>query len=166
MKTLLIVRHAKSDWSELGLDDFDRPLNRRGQKDLPRIAGALRRLAPPDQILSSPALRARQTAEHLAAALDREGQLQFDPDLYLAPAGQLARAACGLPDSADTALVVAHNPGLEHWVADLCGAQVRLPTGAIAALTLGTETWQNAKDAPALLMWLLVPRLLKALETD
>ena len=164
MKTLLIMRHAKSDYPPHVASDFERPLNKRGTKDVPRLARALGAAALiPDQILSSPARRARQTSEGLAAGLATSEPILFDERLYLADPQTLAAAAAELPDGCTTALVVAHNPGLEEWVQQLCGCNLRLPTAGLVALHLDISRWTEIQAARGQLQWFIIPRLIQAI---
>lgn len=158
MKTLLIMRHAKSDWSTAGAD-FDRPLNKRGRRDLPLLAHLLGDLEEkPRLILSSPAARARETAEGLAAALG-PCDLAFDQRLYLAPPQVLGAALAEQDDRSDPLLVIGHNPGLEEWLALLCGACCHLPTAGVAALEMEAERWAAVRPGQGRLRWFFIPRL-------
>ena len=118
MPTLYLMRHAKSDWHSAAQADFDRPLNKRGSKDALRmgqwlVAQGLR----PERLLASPAQRARQTALAVADTLGiKESEVVFDKELYLADRATLLQALHELPDSIDSALLVAHNPGLDYLV--------------------------------------------------
>ena len=164
MKTLYVMRHAKSDWSGPEAADFDRPLNKRGRKDVPRMAGLLRNLAPTDDgapaILSSPAARARETSEGVGALL--EASIVYDERLYGAGPAVLSDVLSGLDPKRASCLVVAHNPGLEEWISHLCGARVRMATAATACLLLSIEDWSFLHDHCAHLEWLITPKLLKA----
>ncbi len=165
VKTLLIMRHAKSDYPAHIDSDFERPLNKRGYKDVPRIARLLRAYGPvPQVVLSSPAVRARQTAEGLATELGGEIEVRFDENLYLAPPAALSAAASQLPQAASCALVVAHNPGLEEWIGVLSGSRVVLPTAGLAAVALGGDSWAQLDQGGGALLWYVVPKLLKALQ--
>ena len=121
VKTLLILRHAKSSWDDSALDDHERPLNSRGKRDAPRIA----RLAHdegliPELILSSDAVRAHLTAEAMADATGAE--LLLDARLYHATVADiLALIPTVVRDEAATVMIVGHNPGLEELVALLTG---------------------------------------------
>jgi phosphohistidine phosphatase len=163
MKTLLIMRHAKSDYPPHIANDFERPLNKRGNKDVPRMAGVLQGTALiPDQVLSSPARRARQTAEGMAAGMGLAPTILFDERLYLAAPQTLAEVTAELPDGCETALVVAHNPGLEEWILRLCGGQLRLPTAGLVALHLNVPRWARIQAARGQLQWFVIPRLIRA----
>ena len=166
MKRLLIMRHAKSDRADASLPDFDRPLNRRGQKDVPRVARFLAGAAAPDLVLSSAAQRAQQTAvglvDSLGELLGAPPELVVDGRLYLAPPDVLASTAADVFGKATTALVVAHNPGVEDWVAGLTGALLRMPTAAVACIDNEADDWHAATTGRGQLQWLITPRLLKS----
>ena len=163
MKTLLIMRHAKSAYPPGISDDFDRPLNKRGRADLPRIARLLAAYGPrPEFVLASAARRAQQTATGLVEYLDLPASaLHLDDMLYLASPRTLAQTAADLPDSAQTSLIIAHNPGLEEWIGELTGAHVALPTAGLAAVELGIHAWTEISRGR--LLYFVVPRLVKAI---
>ena len=160
MKALLIMRHAKSDYPADVAHDIDRPLNKRGRKDVPRMAAVLHSSDQvPERILSSPAQRARETAEGMAGG----AELVFDERLYMAGPAALTDVATGLPASVDAALFVGHNPGLEEWIERLCGARVRFPTAGLAALQVDISRWDQIRGASTQLQWFVVPRLVRAM---
>jgi len=163
MKTLLIMRHAKSAYPPGISDDFDRPLNKRGRADLPRIARLLAAYGPrPEVVLASAARRAHQTATGLAESLGLPTRvLHLDDALYLSSPSTLTQAAAGLPDSAQTGLIIAHNPGLEEWIGDLTGAHISLPTAGLAAVELSIHSWEEISRGR--LLYFVVPRLVKAI---
>ena len=142
MIRLALVRHAKSDWGDPGLDDHDRPLNDRGMRDAPRMA---RQLAESgfraDLILSSTALRARTTAEAFAAELGMA--VSLDPELYGAPARVLLAAAAAT--RAPAVMVVAHDPGMSVLAAHLSDDAIgHMPTCAVATFTWEVDDWDVA----------------------
>ncbi len=163
MKTLLIMRHAKSAYPPGISDDFDRPLNKRGRADLPRIAHLLAAYGPrPEFVLASAARRAHQTATGLVEALGLPAStLHLDDALYLSSPSTLTQAGASLPDSAQTSLIIAHNPGLEEWIGELTGAHIALPTAGLAAVELGIHAW--AEISRGRLLYFVVPRLVKAI---
>ena len=163
MKTLLIMRHAKSAYPPEISDDFDRPLNKRGRADLPRIARLLAAYGPrPEVVLASAARRAHQTATGLVESLGLPARvLHLDDALYLSSPSTLTQAAAGLPDSAQTGLIIAHNPGLEEWIGDLTGARISLPTAGLAAVELSIHSWEEISRGR--LLYFVVPRLVKAI---
>ena len=160
MKTILIMRHAKSDWGAQYDTDFERPLNARGQRDAPTMAAFLasHKLLP-GLIVSSPAQRAKMTAEFVARERKFEGNLLFDQRIYLASPAMLLDVIQELPDAVDTAMLVGHNPGMEDIIGLLCGAVARMPTAATASLRLQGETWAQAQRAT--LQWLIKPKILR-----
>ena len=143
MKTLMLLRHAKSSWDDESLSDHDRPLNRRGKKDAPAMGRLLlRENLVPETILSSTAVRARKTAEAVAKALKRKNGVTLLESLYLAPAGKLlAEAQAHAPEPTLRVLLVAHNPGMEDLVEILSGRRERFPTAALAVFELGIDRW-------------------------
>ena len=145
MKTLMLLRHAKSSWKDSDLADHERPLNKRGKKDAPQMGRLLSAEGlMPDLILSSTAVRARQTAEAVAHASAYEGKVELLEDLYLAPAGKLlSEAQSRAPGSVGRLLLVAHNPGLEDLVEILSGTREPFPTAALAVFEVEIEHWKE-----------------------
>jgi phosphohistidine phosphatase len=144
MKTLLILRHAKSSWKDEGLTDHDRPLNKRGKRDAPRMGKLLREsdLAP-DLIISSTAKRARKTASKVAKRCEYEGVIELTGELYLAPPQSYLRVLSKVPDQYQRVMVVGHNPGVEELLSMLTGESTPLPTAALAQIELPIEQWQD-----------------------
>jgi phosphohistidine phosphatase len=162
MKHILLLRHAKSSWDEDGLPDIDRPLAPRGEKDAPRIGKALRRQEPrPDCILSSTALRARQTVERLIEAADLSLKPKFLSNLYAASSNEILEIVRSLPDSCSCALLVGHNPGFEEVVERLTGQLEPMPTAALACIALDISRWKDVKDGKGRLSWKLTPKHLE-----
>jgi phosphohistidine phosphatase len=144
MKTLLVLRHAKSSWSDPALDDHERPLNRRGREDAPRMGELLREYGlMPDVIISSDAVRARLTAEAVAGAARYEGQILLDQNLYMAAPADIISRLRTVRKNAETVMIVGHNPGLEELVAQLTGEQQDLPTAALAQIVLPIDQWRD-----------------------
>jgi phosphohistidine phosphatase len=145
MKTLLVLRHAKSSWDHTALDDHERPLNTRGQRDGPRMGELVRehRLIP-DIIISSDAVRARRTAEAVAKAAHHTGGVLLDPRLYAAsPSDIVAVLRETRETNAGTVMIVGHNPGLEELVTLLTGERQDLPTAALAQIGLPIDRWRD-----------------------
>src|SRR6185295_4521548 len=130
-KTLLIMRHAKSSWKEAELADHERPLNKRGRRDAPAMGQVLRqhRLTP-DAILSSTALRARETAAAVAEVCGFGGVISFHAEFYNDAPEAYFEVLAKLPDSVEIALLVAHNPGVEEFLAELTGEDEEFSAGA------------------------------------
>lgn len=160
-RRLLILRHAKSDWADPGVSDFDRPLNARGRADVPRITQFLAGSAEPELVLSSSARRANETAQGLIDGLATSPELRLEQDLYLAPPETLAAMLGTVSDRLTTVVLVAHNPGIEDWASQLSGASIHLPPGGLACLDCPQDTWAAAGCDGGSLLWLLTPKLLK-----
>ncbi len=144
MKTLLILRHAKSSWSDPNLADHDRPLKKRGKRDAPRMGQLLRDEGlVPDLMISSTAIRARKTAEAVAEFSGYEGEINLSRDLYAFDSEPYLEALYGLPDEHELVMVIGHNPGLEGLVEFLTGEWERLPTAALAQIELPIHHWQE-----------------------
>ncbi len=144
MKTLLLMRHAKSSWKDTGVADHERPLNKRGRSDAPRMGQLLcdRELVP-QVILSSSAARARQTAEALIKTSGFQGEISYLDRLYLAEADEYISALRELPDTIERVMVIGHNPGLESLLQMLSGRIESLPTAVIAHLVLPISQWSE-----------------------
>ena len=149
MKTLLVMRHAKSSWREEDLADHERPLNARGRRDGPRMGEwlAAQGLAP-DLVVTSSARRACATAELVAAQLDPPPPLLVEADLYHAHPDAYLDAA-RRHGAGDRVLLVGHNPGVEDLIQELCGVWERMPTAAVAVLELAIESWASLPSPPA-----------------
>ena len=160
-RTLVLLRHAKSSWADSALGDYDRPLNKRGRRDAPEMADRLRRRGlAPDLILTSGALRTRQTAAALVAALDLdESRLAHDSALYLASEERLLRRIQALDDGLRQVVLVAHNPGLTELVRRLGVADLEnLPTCGYAEFSLALESWGLVGPQSARLVRLDYPK--------
>lgn len=146
MKQLLIVRHAKSDWNHPGLDDHDRPLNRRGHRDAPEMGRRIAELTGrPDRILCSSALRARTTAATIAAVVGYpEGALLIEPALYGAGSTDIIERLRDLTEELETVMVVAHNPTLTSLANRLSGSTIdNIPTCGVVTLSLNSDSWKG-----------------------
>lgn len=144
MKQLIVVRHAKSSWKDPTQADFDRSLNARGHRVAPRMAQTLaHKIATPLLILSSPAMRARQTACYIALALNYEEQrIRYEHALYGADLEQFLQLMHGLDDRLQQLLLVGHNPGITNLVNYLCQSDIdNIPTCGICLITLNIKKW-------------------------
>jgi len=142
MKTLLLMRHAKSSWKQLGVDDHDRPLNKRGKRDAPRVGQLLRDSdLVPDLIVSSTALRAEQTAGRVAESCGYQAEICLERDLYHAGKKNWLDVVGRLPDLAERVLIVSHNPGIEIFVELLTDHDVTMSTAALAHVQLPIDNW-------------------------
>lgn len=145
MKTLMLLRHAKSSWKDDALPDHDRPLNKRGKKTAPMMGHLIRdRELVPDLIAASTAVRAHTTAEAVAEACGYASELALSEDLYLATSGEILRYAQErTDDAAARVMLVGHNPGMEDLVNLLSGRREAFPTAALAAFALEIDSWRN-----------------------
>ncbi len=144
MKTLTILRHAKSSWSNVSLSDAERPLNRRGERDAPRMG---KRMADagirPAMIVSSPAVRAWTTARIVAEQINYPLEfLEKEPDLYLASLDRLLDVIVAQDASINNLMIVGHNPGLTSLVNFFSpGLTDNLPTCGIVSVSMDTDSW-------------------------
>jgi phosphohistidine phosphatase len=144
MKTLLVLRHAKSSRNDPGLADHERPLNTRGRRDGPRIGELVREEGlVPDVIISSDAVRARLTAEAVGAAAGFTGEIVLDERLYLAGPTDIVAVLQTAHANTETVMIVGHNPGLEELVERLTGEPQDLPTAALAQIVLPIDRWRD-----------------------
>lgn len=162
MKTLVLMRHAKSDWGAQYDSDFQRPLNARGLRDAPVMAAFLaQHNLLPEMVVTSPAQRARATADYVAREDMFLGELIEDNRIYLASAAMLLDVIYDLPEANERIMLVGHNPGMEDLIASLGGGAVRMPTAAIASLRLYADTWADVQPGDAHLKWLVKPKILR-----
>ena len=144
MKTLLILRHAKSSWKDTSLADHDRPLNKRGKQDAPRMGKFLREQGlVPDRIISSTAKRARNTAKAVAKVCHCEDKVELTQEFYHAGPGAYLAVLQNVPDDNQRVMVVGHNPGMEALVTHLTGRMETMPTAALAHVALPIEKWDE-----------------------
>lgn len=155
----MLLRHAKSDWDDQSLRDFDRPLADRGRRDAPRIGKAIRKKGRiPDLIISSPAARARETIEAVVKSAGLEAGPQFEETIYGAEAADLLKLIRGLPDSSSSVLLVGHNPTFEHLLARLAATDEHMPTAALACIEFQIDHWEDVDDGQGKLVWFVTPK--------
>lgn len=143
MRTLLVMRHAKSSWKDSALADFDRPLNRRGRDAAPRMARLLvGEGVVPQLIVGSAAVRARETVAWMLPAFGSAPEVEFRKELYMAAAGDYLEAIRETADAVQRLMIVGHNPGLEDLVDELSQAE-RFPTAAIAHFEFDGAHWEG-----------------------
>lgn len=162
MRTLYLIRHAKSSWDTPGLRDFDRPLNARGMKDAPRMAKMLAETgAKPDLLISSPAKRAITTALFFAEAFKvKHDQVQREPRIYEAFPQEIQRIISELPDSAGTVLLFGHNPTFTE-VANLFAQDDfidNVPTCGIVKIQTSANSWKEMYEGNAKVTALYFPK--------
>ena len=150
MKELLLIRHAKSDWDDPSLSDFDRPLNKRGKSDAPVMAHRLLdKKIKIDAFISSPAKRAKKTASIFAKEykIEKKDILLFE-ELYAAEANVFFEVISHTDDKFDNIAVFSHNPGLTDFANLLSDVRIdNIPTCGVFALKIDTKSWANFKEA-------------------
>jgi phosphohistidine phosphatase len=162
MKTLILLRHAKSSWDDAGLKDFDRPLNKRGLEAAPLVGNAMRkRKLQPDLIISSPAVRAKETTQLVRDAAGLTPKVNYDERIYEASPQRLLEIVSGIDDSVGIAMMVGHNPGFEELLAVLTGETKRMPTAALALIDLNIDKWGEVSSETGTLKELIKPKDLK-----
>lgn len=144
MKKLYIMRHAKSDWNDESLDDYDRPLNKRGEKDAPFMAKLLKQKdAKLDLIISSPAKRAIQTANILAKQLNYTKAIQQNQYIYEAYVNTLQEIVSYIHDDHDIVALVGHNPGVSALAYMLSSSKESFATSAFIEITFEADSWMS-----------------------
>jgi phosphohistidine phosphatase len=168
MKTLTLLRHAKSSWDDPSARDFDRPLNRRGRKAARAMGKAMREQGIAfDQIVASPAARVVGTLEDLAEGYGGPIDPVFDQRVYLATAATLLKLVQGANDTAERLLVVGHNPGMEALALMLTRDDdnglrgkmlTKYPTAALAEIALPVDRWRDVDLGKGQLARFIRPR--------
>lgn len=169
MRTLVILRHAKSSWALPGVEDFDRPLNEKGLTALPAMAMWLSKMVTPDHILCSSALRTQQTLEGYKSAFSGAISTSVERNLYLASSEKTLAAARHFSDAVSTALIIGHNPGLHDTALQILSADERsrskglrsaFPTCAAAIINLPITSWSKIEWNNGTLNAYMTPKLL------
>lgn len=146
MKSLFLIRHAKSSWETAALSDFDRPLNARGMKDADEMAKRLAaKINTIDAFISSPALRAKTTAEKFAAAFGIDSKaIILEPGLYLSPESFYTPFISNIDNKFDAVAIFSHNSGITDFVNTLGSIKTdNIPTCGIFAVKAATNTWKE-----------------------
>lgn len=144
MKTILILRHAKSSWKHAELSDHDRPLSKRGLREAPKMGELMRKEGLlPDMVLSSTARRARDTAHIVAETCAYAGEIRLIPDLYRADVEDILGFLENQDDSFSIVMVVGHNPELEMLLSTLTGEEETLPPAALARVEMPIQSWRE-----------------------
>ena len=146
MKTLYLVRHAKSSWKEADLSDHDRPLNKRGERDAPQMGKHLRKRKPqPEVIISSSAVRAKTTAKLLASEIGfPKSNITIDERMYDAGPKDVVEILRDLDDTVDCAMLVGHNPTFTELANALGHCAIdNMPTCGMAVLVFSIDAWKD-----------------------
>jgi len=169
MKTLTLLRHAKSGWDDPVARDFDRPLNPRGRRGARLMGQHMRDLGLRyDLVIASPALRVVETLDEVWEGYGRSVHAELDKRVYLASAATLLDVVQDVPDDADTILVSGHNPGMEDLVLLLVPdraddeardrVEEKFPTAALAEIVFDVDHWADVKAGSGRLARFIRPR--------
>ncbi len=161
MKKIYFIRHAKSSWNEIGLSDFDRPLNKRGKRDLPFMAKRLKSFGIlPDLIISSPAKRAKKTAQKIAEIIGYDvDKILYVDSLYDSSYETYRYLIDSLDDSLEEVFIVAHNPTMTEVAERLSGTILtNMPTCSIVCIAFDVEKFRDIKEEGGRLLFFDYPK--------
>jgi phosphohistidine phosphatase len=164
-KTLILIRHAKSDWSESGQKDIDRELNPRGHSDAPRMGGKLVEMGvKPNLIVSSPARRTTLTAEYISEQLKYPFEnIEFQEDIYEASVRTLLKVVNELNNAHQSVAIIGHNPGFSYLAEYLTGSVIgNIPTCGIVELQFELDNWALVSQNTAQLKSFIYPKMFLA----
>lgn len=159
-KQLYLIRHAKSSWQDTGLTDFDRPLNKRGERDAPEMGNRLALASVmPQLVVSSPARRAKSTAGAITRALGYRGPVSFDEKLYLGTLRYHLELIEGLMKTVDSLFLVGHNPTITELAEYLTGREfTNVPTCGIVAISYVTDAGFSRRPGDGRLLFFDYPK--------
>jgi len=161
MKRLIMVRHAKSDWGDLTLKDFDRPLNKRGKENAPDMGNRLKnRHYYVDTIISSSSKRTKQTSKRVADAMgfDKD-KIIWEDGLYHANSSKIREFIYTIDSDIESVMIVCHNTGITDFVNSLCGYVTdNLPTCGMVAFEIDCKKWKKFDEADKKLVFFDYPR--------
>jgi len=159
MRTLYLLRHAKSSWKETNLADFDRPLSGRGRKAAETVGSFLKdKEINLDLVVSSPAVRARQTIELVLRAAKMKPELRLDERIYEATAERLLEVVSQLENEHKAVLLVGHNPGMQELLLLLTGQNEEYPTAALSKIAFKNLKWAEVGNRKGSLEWIVKPK--------
>ncbi|MEI8383402.1 MAG: histidine phosphatase family protein [Planctomycetota bacterium] len=148
MKTLLLLRHAKSSWEDAALPDHDRPLKPRGVKAARRIGRLLREQnLIPERILCSTATRAIETLRLVEEESQQQAATEFIAALYHCSPGEFITSIHGVEADVNSVMIVGHNPGMEEWLQNLIGKPETMPTGCLVQMALPLDDWSQVTES-------------------
>ena len=167
MKTLTLLRHAKSTWDDPVARDFDRPLNRRGRRAAQTIGREMRALGLEfDQVIASPAVRVMETLDEVSNGYGRDLKPSFDKRVYLASVESLLDIVRETDEGAERLLIVGHNPGMEGLALSLSAEEnalraelaLKYPTATLAEIALPVDHWSDVREGAGTLIRFIRPR--------
>jgi phosphohistidine phosphatase len=162
-KTLIFMRHAKSDWSVPGQKDFDRTLNNRGLGDAPRMGRRLLEIGvKPDLVLSSPAIRAKTTAESVAEQLGYDiDSIVYEDEIYESSVRTLLKVVNSLDDKYNCVIIFGHNPTHTYLAEYLTKEAIgNIPTAGAVCINFEFDSWKLVSEATGKMQWFEYPKLL------
>lgn len=161
MKTLYLLRHAKSSWDDPELKDFERPLAERGLRDIPKMAARFRQRGDTvGCVITSPALRAKTTAKMIADQIGFPADEIFSsPELYFAGAGMFLKAVGLLDEHCQSAMLVGHNPAITEFANGVCDGRIdHIPTCGLLKLQFPVQHWEEIQEASGELVYFDYPK--------
>ena len=158
MKTLFLIRHAKSDWP-INMSDFDRPLNERGKKNAPKMANFLKNLGVRiDNFVTSPAKRALTTCRYFAEVFENKNIKKME-ELYNASPTEFLEVIENLDDSVENVAIFSHNNGITYFANSLTDENIEhMPTCSVVAFRIETENWAEFKKSAKEFLFFYKPK--------
>lgn len=167
MKELVLIRHAKSSWKDTSLNDFDRPLNKRGKNDAPKMAKFLRKMIrnSPDLIISSPSKRTKLTLDFFLKEFDleksKDDNIIFEESIYEAPYTNLLKVIKNINEDKNIVFLFGHNPGLNDLTNYLIGNfKENIPTSGILKINFDINLWSEIEENSGKLEFFKYPKIL------
>lgn len=160
MKTLYLIRHAKSSWSNASLSDFDRTLNERGKQDAVTMGQRLKNQnIMPNCIISSSAKRTKKTSERISKVLGFNfADVEFKQELYHSSHLTLMRSLNNIKEKNDSVFIIAHNPGVSNFCDYLTHHTIDFPTTGVAKITFEVDSWMEITSGSGILEWFDYPK--------
>ena len=164
MRTLYLLRHAKSSWKDASLADFERPLKGRGRDAAEQMGRFLAsKKVTVGALISSPSVRTRQTIDIVLRGVQLGVEPQFDQRIYEASLTTLVQILLEIPDDQKAVMLVGHNPGMEELLAFLTREARHMPTCALAKISVEGSSWKEAGRGAGKLEWFVTPKDLEDL---
>src|SRR5574344_281420 len=162
MKELILIRHAKSSWKDSSLKDFDRPLNKRGEKNAPKMAKILRKLVKtPDLIISSPSKRTKQTLNYFVDEFNYKNKIIFEDSIYEAPYSNILKIIQNINKKYNIVFLICHNPGLNDLVDFLLeNFDENIPTIGLVKINFNVNSWDKIEKNSGNLEFFKYPKML------
>jgi phosphohistidine phosphatase len=153
VRKLHVIRHAKSSWKDISLDDFDRPLNKRGKLNAPLMGARLKKQKiVPDIIISSPALRSKITAEVIAKEVKYSKNIHYNESLYESSVSEIYNALTKIDDKHGVAFLFGHNTGINIFVENFVNLSENVPTCGIVEIEFNCKKWTDISTKNAKLI--------------